>query len=80
MFNIKITDGRLNPFFVRETCTDEPAMKISPRELSEEEKKPTCMRKREAQRSDYRVFLLMEERKSIDIGLTNPTIRREGSS
>ena len=66
--------------FVRKTCTDEPTMKIACREFIEEEKKPTCMRKRKARRSKDRVFLLMDERKSTRIGLTNPTIREEGSS
>ena len=62
-----------------ETCTDEPTMKIARRELAEEEKKPTGVRKRESQRSEYRVFPLMEERKSTGIGLMDPTIREEGS-
>ena len=66
--------------FVRETFTYEPAMKIVCRELTEEEKKPTYMRKREAQRYEDRVFPLMEERKSTSIGLMNPMIREEGSS
>ena len=35
-------------------------MKIAHRELVEEEKKPTCMRKREALRCEDRVFPLME--------------------
>ena len=37
-------------------------------------------RKREAQRSEDRVFPLMEERKYTGIGLMNPTIREEGIS
>ena len=61
-------------------CTDEPAMSIARRELTEEEKKPTSVRKREARRSEDRVFPLMEERKSIGIGLMNLAIREEGIS
>ena len=61
-------------------CTNEPAMKIAHRELVEEERKPTSVRKREARRYEDRVFSLIEERKSTGIGLTNPTIRGEGSS
>ena len=55
-------------------CTDEPAMKIARKELVEEEKNPTGVRKREAQRFEDRVFSLMEERNSTGIGLTNPAI------
>ena len=55
-------------------------MNIAHRELTEEEKKPTGMRKSEARRYEDRVFSLMEERKSTGIGLTNPAIREEGSS
>ena len=55
-------------------------MKIAHRELVEEENNPTGMRKIKAQRSEDRVFPLMEERKSTGIGLTNPVIREEGSS
>ena len=65
---------------MRETCTDEPVMKIAYRELVEEEKNPTGMRKIEDRRSEDRVFPLIEERKSIGIGLTNPVIKEEGSS
>ena len=65
---------------MRETCTYELAMNIARREFTKEEKNLTGVRKREAQRSEYRVFSLMEERKSTGIGLTNPTIREEGSS
>ena len=65
---------------MREMCLDEIAMMIAHRELTEEEKKPTGVRKREAQRSKDRVFLLIEERKSTGFGLMNPTIREEGSS
>ena len=65
---------------MRETCPYELAMKIADRELAEEEKNPTSMRKREARRSEDRVFPLMEERKSTGIGLTNHAIREEGSS
>ena len=50
-------------------------MRISYRELAEEEKNPTGLRKRKAQRFEDRVFLLIEERKSTCIGLTNPVIR-----
>ena len=65
---------------MRETCTDEISMKISHREIAEEEKKPIGMRKREAQRYEDRVFPLIEERNSKGIGLTNSAIREEGSS
>ena len=65
---------------MRETCTYEPVMRISFRELSEEENNPIGVRKREARRSEDRVFLLIEERKSIGIGLMNPVIREEGCS
>ena len=65
---------------MRETCTDEPATRISRKELTEEENNPIGMRKREARRSEERVFLLMGERKSAGIGLMNPVIREEGSS
>ena len=61
-------------------CADDPAMRIARRELAEEEKNPTGVRKRKAQRSEDRVFPLMEERNSTGIGLTNPAIREEGSS
>ena len=61
-------------------CIDEPVMNIAHRELAEEEKKPTGVRKREARRSKDRVFPLMEERKSTSIGLTSPRIREEGIS
>ena len=61
-------------------CTYDPAMKISHRELTEDEKKPKGMRKSEARRSEDRVFPLMEDRKSTGIGLTNHVIREEGSS
>ena len=64
---------------MRETCPNEPAMKIAHRELAEEEKNPTGMRKRKARRSKDRVFLLIEERKSTGIGLMNPVIREERS-
>ena len=63
---------------MRETCTYDPAMKIALRDLIEEENNPTGMKKREARMSEDRVFPLMEERKSIGIGLTNPVIREEG--
>ena len=62
---------------MRETCLDELAMMIACRELAEEEKKPTGVRKREAQMSKDRVFLLIEERKSTGFGLMNSTIREE---
>ena len=65
---------------MRETCPNEPTMKISHRELASKEKKPTGVREREAQRSEDRVFPLIEERKSTCIGLMNPTIKKEGSS
>ena len=65
---------------MRETCTDEPVMRIAYKELLEEEKNPTGMRKREARRSEDRVFSLIEERKSTSIGLTNPAITKEGRS
>ena len=55
-------------------------MRIACKELAEEEKNPIGMRKRESQRFEDRVFPLMEERKSIGIGLMNPMIREEGSS
>ena len=41
MSNMKLIYGRRIPCFVRETCTDEPAMKIARKELVEEETKPT---------------------------------------
>ena len=53
-------------------------MRISHRELAEEVKKPTGVRKRESRRSEDGVFPLIEERKSTGIGLTNPAIREEG--
>ena len=65
---------------MRETSTDELAMKIAHREFAEEEKKPIGVRKIEARRSEDRVFPLIEERKSTCIGWMNPTIREEGSS
>ena len=65
---------------MREKCPDEPTMKIARRDLAEEEKNPTGVRKREARRSEDRVFPLIEERKSTGIGLMNPVIREEGSS
>ena len=55
-------------------------MRIARRELAEEEKNPTGMRKIKARRSEDRVFMLMEERKSTGIDLMNPTIGEEGSS
>ena len=55
-------------------------MRIAHREITKEENKPTGMRKREALRSEDRVFPLIEERKSTCIGLTNPAIGEEGSS
>ena len=60
---------------MRVTCTYDLAMKISHREFAEEEKNPTGVRKKEARRSEDIVFLLMEERKSKGIGLTNPMIK-----
>ena len=54
-------------------------MKIARRELAEEEKKPKGVRKRESQRYEYRVFPLIEERKSTGIGLMNPVIKEERS-
>ena len=51
-------------------------MKISHRELTEEENNPTGVRTRKSRRSEDRVFPLMEEKKYTDIGLTNPGIRR----
>ena len=65
---------------MREICPDELVINIARRELAEEGKKPTGVRKREARRSKDRVFPLMEERKSIGIGLMNPAIIEEGSS
>ena len=61
-------------------CIDDPAMNIARRELTKEEKKPTGTRKREARRSEDRVFPLIEERKYTCISLMNPTIIEEGSS
>ena len=55
-------------------------MRIACRELAEEENNPIGVRKREAQRYKDRVFSLIEERKSISIDLTSPTIREEGIS
>ena len=65
---------------MRETCTDEIATKIAHKELIEEEKKTTGVKNRQSQRSEDRVFLLTEERKSTCIVLINPMIREEGSS
>ena len=50
-------------------------MKIAQRELAQEEKNPTRVRKREALRSEEIVFPLMEERNSVSIVWMNPTIR-----
>ena len=66
--------------FVRKKCTYEHAMRISHREFTEEEKNPIGVRKIKSQRSENRVFLLIEERKSTGIGLMNLVIREEGSS
>ena len=77
---MKLIDGRRRLCSVREKCTEDPMMKIACREIIEEEKNLTGMRKRKSQRYEDRVFLIMEERKSTGIGLTNPMIREEGSS
>ena len=53
---------------------------IARRELTEEEKNPTGVRKREVQKSEDRVVQLIEERKSTGIDLTDPAIREEGRS
>ena len=47
---------------MREKCPDEPTMKIARRDLAEEEKNPTGVRKREARRSEDRVFPLIKEK------------------